>query len=66
MQFVTNENSMFYKSKFFESILAYVQSHPKLCDFKVIGGHNRLIIKNIPTAAAATKVLKECIMHSAN
>ncbi len=66
MQFVTNENSMFYKSKFFESILAYVQSHPKLCDFKVIGGHNRLIIKNIPTAAAATKVLKECIMQNAN
>ena len=59
MQFVSNEDSMFYKSKFFEGILAYVQAHPKICDFKVIGGHNRLIIKNIPTATAATKVLKE-------
>ena len=59
MQFVSNEDSMFYKSKFFEGILAYVQAHPKICDFKVIGGHNRLIIKNIPTATAATQVLKE-------
>ena len=64
MQFVSNEDSMFYKSKFFEGILAYVQAHPKICDFKVIGGHNRLIIKNIPTATAATQVLKEMGLKS--
>ena len=61
MQFVGNEGSVFYRSKFFEAVLSYVQTHPRLCDFKVVGGHNRLIIKNVPSVSEATNILKNIL-----
>ena len=61
MQFVSNEDSMFYKSKFFTAILNYVTSHARLCDFKVIGGHNRLVVKNIPDVTEGVKILKKIL-----
>ena len=61
MQFVSNEDSMFYKSKFFAAILNYVTSHARLCDFKVIGGHNRLVVKNIPDVTEGVKILKKIL-----
>lgn len=59
MQFVGNEESVYYKSKFFTSILNYVGTHPKYCDFRQAGGRNRLIIKNISSVKDATSVLKK-------
>ena len=61
MQFVSNEDSIFYKSPFFTAILGYVTSHPRLCDFKVVGGSNRLVIKSIPNVTEAVRVLKKII-----
>ena len=61
MQFVSNEESMFYKSRFFTSILNYVTSHARYCDFKVIGGSNRLVVKNVPNVAEAVKILKKML-----
>ena len=61
MQFVSNEESMFYKSKFFTAVLNYVTSHARYCDFKVVGGHNRLVVKNIPDVTIALAVLKKIL-----
>ena len=59
MQFVSNEQSVFYRSKFFTAILNYVSTHPKYCDFKVVGGHNRLVVKNVTSVKDAMGVLKK-------
>ena len=59
MQFVSNEQSVFYQSPFFDAILNYVGRHPQLCDFKKVGGKNRLVIKNIPNVSEAVKLLKK-------
>ncbi len=59
MQFVSNEQSIFYKSRFFTAILNYVSTHPKYCDFKVVGGHNRLVVKNVSSVKEAMGVLKK-------
>ena len=61
MQFVSNEESVFYRSKFFTAILNYVGNHPKYCDFKVIGGSNRLVVKNVPNVTEAVKILKKML-----
>ncbi len=61
MQFVSNEDSIFYKSPFFTAILGYVTSHPRLCDFKVVGGSNRLVIKSIPNVTEAVRVLRKIL-----
>ena len=64
MQFVSNEESMFYKSKFFTAILNYVTTHAKYCDFKVIGGSNRLVVKDVPNVTEAVRVLKRMLENT--
>ena len=64
MQFVSNEESVFYKSKFFTAILGYVSTHAKFCDFRVIGGSNRLVVKNVPDVTTAVGILKKMIPAS--
>jgi transcription-repair coupling factor (superfamily II helicase) len=59
MQFVSNEQSVFYQSRFFDAILNYVGRHPQLCDFKKVGKNNRLVIKSISTVSEAVKLLKK-------
>ena len=59
MQFVSNEQSVFYQSRFFDAILNYVGRHPQLCDFKKVGSNNRLVIKSIPNVSEAVKLLKK-------
>ncbi|MBR2185184.1 MAG: transcription-repair coupling factor [Prevotella sp.] len=59
MQFVSNEQSVFYQSRFFDAILNYVGRHPQQCDFKKIGSNNRLVIRCIPNVTEAVKLLKK-------
>ena len=59
MQFVSNEQSVFYQSRFFDAILNYVGRHPQLCDFKKVGSNNRLVIKGVPNVSEAVKLLKK-------
>ena len=59
MQFVSNEESVFYQSKFFSSILDFAGKHPQHCGFKVVGGHNRLVMKCVTNVAEAVRVLKK-------
>ena len=58
MQLVSNPDSVFYKSDIFGRILSYVQSHGRLCDVKVVGGKNRVVVKMVNSVADAVKVLK--------
>ncbi len=66
MQFVSNQDSVFYKSQYFTSILNYVSTHPKYCDFRVVGGHNRLVIKNVPSVGEAVRRLKKMMPSQQN
>lgn len=59
MQFVSNQDSMFYKSDIFGGIINYVGFHPKVCDMKVVGGKNRVIVKMVTSVADAVKILKK-------
>ena len=59
MQFVANQDSMFYKSPRFTSVINYVSRHPRYCDFKVVGGHNRLVVKSVASVGDAVKILRE-------
>ena len=64
MQFVSNRDSVFYKSQFFTSILNYVAAHPRYCNFKEVGGHNRLVIKNVASVMEGVKTLKRIINNA--
>ena len=59
MQFVSNQDSVFYQSKYFTAVLDYVAEHPRYCDFRVVGGHNRLVIKNVASVADAVAQLRK-------
>lgn len=59
MQFVSRQDSVFYKSEIFGRILNYVGFHPRVCDLKVVGGKNRLVVKMIDSVSAAVKVLRK-------
>jgi len=59
MQFVSRQDSVFYKSEVFGKILNYVGYHPRVCDLKVVGGKNRLAIKMIDSVSSAVKVLRK-------
>lgn len=64
MQFVANQSSMFYQSKRFGDILNYVAAHPRLCDFKIVGGHNRLVIKNVASVRDAVQLFSRLLVKA--
>ena len=59
MQFVSNIDSVFYQSRFFDSILNYVGHHARLCDFKEVKGQRMLIVKSVPTVKEAVAILRK-------
>ena len=59
MQFVSNNDSVFYQSRFFDSILNYVGRHARLCDIKEVKGQNVLIVKSVPSVKEAVSCLKK-------
>lgn len=59
LQFVEKPDSVFYKSPCFDNILNYVTVHPRYCDLRVVGGHNRCVIKNVASVAEAVARLRE-------
>ncbi len=58
MQFVSNQDSAFYKSKAFDRIINYVMSNPRRCNFRDTHGHRLIRITNVPSVAEAVTVLK--------
>ena len=59
MQFVSRQDSVFYKSEVFGRILNYVGFHPRVCVLKEVGGKNRLAVKMIDSVSSAVKVLRK-------
>jgi transcription-repair coupling factor (superfamily II helicase) len=59
MQFVSRQDSVFYKSDVFGRILNYVGFHPRACDLKTVGGKNRLVVKMVDSVGSAVKILRK-------
>ena len=58
MQFVSNQNSPFYKSNTFGRVIKYVMANPKRCNFKDAHGHRMIKIADVPSVAEAVTVLR--------
>lgn len=58
MQFVSNPDSAYYKSKAFENVLNYVASNARQCNLKEISGKRMMVVQNITTVDDAVKALR--------
>ena len=56
---VSAEDSPYYQSRAFGQLLAYIQKHPRFCNLKEANGKRSIIIKDVPTVAAACSILEE-------
>ncbi len=61
MQFVANPDSAYYQSRTFSTVIDYVGSHPRRCDFKQVGTRRLLSIDAIPTVEEAVSVLRDIL-----
>ena len=61
MQFVANPDSAYYQSRTFSTVIDYVGSHPRRCDFKQVGTRRLLSIDAIPTVEEAVGVLRDML-----
>ncbi len=57
--FVSNENSSYFDSKMFQTVLKYIMSHPKRCLLKESNGRTKFIIKEICSVTQALILLNE-------
>lgn len=58
MQFVTNPQSAYYKSRAFGSVLDYIGHNPRRCQLKEIKGKRSLVVSSVTSVGDALKVLK--------
>ncbi len=58
MQFVSNVNSVFYKSQAFGRVLDYIGYHPRRCNLKEKNGKRSMVVTQVPTVEEAVAVLK--------
>ena len=58
MQFVSNPNSAYYRSKAFDNVLTYIGNNPRRCDLKETNGRRMMHVSNVPTVGDAVKVLR--------
>lgn len=59
MQFVSNNDSPYYRSAAFDSVINYVTRYPRRCDLRQTGGRNILVLRNVPTVDEAVRLLRE-------
>ncbi len=59
MQFVSNPESAYFKSKAFGSVLNFVAANPRRCTFKEVSGKRMMVISNVKTVEDAVRVLRE-------
>lgn len=57
MHLVEDQESPYYRTKAFEHIINYATNNPRRCQFKVVKGSNRIVIKDVPTAGEALSIL---------
>lgn len=58
MQFVSNTQSAYYKSKAFDNVLNYIANHPRLCDLKENKGKRMLHISGVKSVEEGVQILK--------
>lgn len=58
LYFVSNENSLFYKSDTFGRIIAYATSNFRSCELREEKGKRRMIIRSIPSVQKAVEGLQ--------
>jgi transcription-repair coupling factor (superfamily II helicase) len=56
--FIENQNSAYYESRLFSSIIRYVQSHPGSCQLKESKKHLILTFHNVNTMQSAFSILR--------
>ena len=59
MQFVSNHDSPFYRSKTFSGVFEFVGAHPRRCQFKEIAGRNILQMAQVTTVGEAVDILRQ-------
>ena len=59
MQFVSNHDSPFYRSKTFAGVFEFVGAHPRRCQFKEIAGRNILQMAQVTTVGEAVDILRQ-------
>ena len=58
MQFVSNPESAYYKSKVFDKIIAYLMVHARDCNLKEIRGKRSMVVAHIHSVGQAVETLK--------
>lgn len=58
MQFVSNPNSAFYKSKAFGKIIDYIQTNVRNCTLREKNGKRQMLVGNITSVDSAVAVLQ--------
>lgn len=58
MQFVSNKNSAYYKSKAFGNVIDYIGNNPRRCQLKELHGKRSLVVTNVPSVSEALNVLR--------
>ena len=59
MQFVSNPDSPFYRSKAFSGVFEFVGAHPRRCQFKEVAGRNILQMSQVTTVGEAVDILRQ-------
>lgn len=58
MQFVSNPDCAYYKSKMFDRVLNYIANNPRRCNLKEIGGRRMMVVSAVKTVREAVSVLR--------
>lgn len=58
LQFVSNPDSAYYKSRAFDRVLSYIASNPRRCDLKEVKGRRMMHVLQVRTVKEAVDVLR--------
>ncbi len=61
MYFVGNENSPYYQSDVFGTLLDFISRHPRRFNFRQQKGRNSVVVSDVKTVEEAIKVLKNIV-----
>lgn len=59
MQFVSNPDSAYYKSRAFDRVLGFIANHARRCDLKEVRGRRMMHVANVHSVEEAVTLLRE-------
>ena len=59
MQFVSNNDSAYYRSQAFGKVLNYIGSHTRRCNLKEANGKRSMVVTGVPSVEEAVNILKD-------